>query len=59
VRQHRLHQKLNQIKSVDAQLKAGIAESLREPLMKIMHKLLISDKATFDQLTPPEQNLWT
>jgi hypothetical protein len=27
--------------------------------MKIMQKLLISDKATFDQLTYPEQNFWT
>jgi len=27
--------------------------------MKIAQKLLISDKATFEQLTPPEQNLWT
>jgi hypothetical protein len=31
--QHQLHQKFNQIKSVDYQLKTGIAESLREPLM--------------------------
>ncbi len=58
-RQHRLHQKFNQIKSVDTKLKTGIAESLREPLMKIMQKLLISDQATFEQLTTPEQNLWT
>jgi hypothetical protein len=27
--------------------------------MKFVHKLLISDKATFEQLTPSEQNLWT
>jgi hypothetical protein len=46
-RQHRLHQ-INQIKSVDAKLKTGIAESIREPLMKIAQKLLISDKATFE-----------
>jgi hypothetical protein len=53
----------------------GIAESLREPLMKIAQKqkfmrdslikrsvtnqLLISDKATFEHLTTTEQNLWT
>ncbi len=54
--QHRLHQKFNQIKSMDTQLKTGIAESLCKPLMKIVQ---ISDKATFDQLTTPEQNLWT
>jgi hypothetical protein len=57
-RQHRLHQ-INQIKSVDTKLKTGIAESLREPLMKIAKQLLISDKATFDQLTPTQQKLWT
>jgi hypothetical protein len=57
-RQHRLHQ-INQIKSVDTQLKTGIAESLREPLMKIAQHLLISDKNTFEQLTPEDKNLWT
>jgi hypothetical protein len=56
--QHRLHQ-INQIKSVDTKLKTGIAESLREPLMKIAQQLLISDKATFELLTPTEQQLWT
>jgi len=56
--QHRLHQ-INQIKSVDTKLKTGISESLREPLMKIAQHLLISDKNTFDQLTPKEKQLWT
>jgi hypothetical protein len=56
--QHRLHQ-INQIKSVDTKLKTGIAESLREPLMKIAQHLLISDKNTFEQLTPKEKQLWT
>jgi hypothetical protein len=41
---------------VDTKLKPGNAESLHEPLMKIVQKLLINDKAIFDQLTPPEQN---
>jgi hypothetical protein len=59
VRQHRFHQKFNQIKSVGTKLKTGIAESLRKPLMKITQKLLINDKATFEQLTTTEQNLWT
>jgi hypothetical protein len=58
VRQHRLHQ-INQIKSVDTKLKTGIAESLCEPLTKIAQQLLISDKATFEQLTPTGQQLWT
>jgi hypothetical protein len=57
--QHRLHQKFNQIKSVDSKLKTGITDSLHEPLMKIVQKLLSSDKATFQQLTATEQNLWT
>jgi hypothetical protein len=57
-RQHRLHQ-VDQIKSVDTKLKTGIAESLREPLMKIAQHLLISDKNTFDQLTPEEKKLWS
>jgi len=52
-----LHE-INQIKSVDTKLKTGIAESLREPLMKIAQQLLISDKATFEQLTPTEKQLW-
>jgi hypothetical protein len=57
-RQHKLHQ-INQIKSVDNKLKTGIAESLREPFMKIAQHLLISDKNTFEQLTPKEKQLWT
>ena len=57
-RQHRLHQ-INQIKSVDTKLKTGIAESLREPLMRIAQHLLISDKNTFEQLTPEDKKLWT
>ncbi len=44
---------------MNTKLKTGIAESLREPLMKIAQKLLISDKTTFEQLTTTEQNLWT
>jgi len=58
VRQHRLHQ-INQIKSVDTKLKTGIAESLREPLMKIAQHLLISDKNTFELLTPADKQLWS
>jgi hypothetical protein len=44
---------------VDTKLKTGIAESLREPLMKIAQHLLISDKNTFEQLTPEDKKLWT
>jgi hypothetical protein len=56
---HQLHQKFNQIKSFETQLKTGITESLCKPLMKIVHKLLISDKFKFEHLTPTEQTLWT
>jgi hypothetical protein len=52
VRHHQIHQKFNQIKSVKA-------ERLHEPFMKIAQKLLINDKATFEQLTPSIHNLWT
>jgi hypothetical protein len=51
---HQLHQNFNQIKSVETQLKTGIAENLRNPVMKMVHKLWISDKST-----PSEQTLWT
>jgi hypothetical protein len=44
---------------VDTKLKTGIAEGLREPLMRIAQQLLISDKNTFEQLTPTEKQLWT
>jgi len=56
---HQLHQNFNQIKSVEMQLKTGIVKTLRKPLMKITHTLMISDKSTFEQLTPSEQTLWT
>ncbi len=47
-RHHRLQQ-INQIKNDETKLKTGIAESLREPLMKIAQHLLISDKNTIIQ----------
>jgi hypothetical protein len=31
---------------------------LHEPLMKVAYKLLSRDKATFEELTPTEQQLW-
>ncbi len=52
------HQKINQIKSFETQLKTGITESLSEPIMKIAHKLLIRDNSTLEELTPQEQQLW-
>jgi hypothetical protein len=36
-----------------------INETLREPLMHIANKLLGRQRLNFDQLTPPEQQLWS
>jgi hypothetical protein len=36
-----------------------ISESLREPLLNVANKLLGRQRLNFDQLTPPEQILWT
>ena len=36
-----------------------ISETLREPLMHIANKLLGRQRLNFEQLTPPEQQLWS
>jgi hypothetical protein len=36
-----------------------VPECFHEPLMKVAYKLLSRDKATFEELTPSEQQLWT
>ncbi len=36
-----------------------INETLREPLMHIANKLLGRQRLSFEQLTPPEQQLWS
>jgi hypothetical protein len=36
-----------------------ISESLREPLLNVANKLLGRQRLSFEQLTPPEQELWT
>jgi hypothetical protein len=38
---------------------SNVPERFREPLMKAAYKLLSRDKATFEELTPSEQKLWT
>lgn len=62
MRNHRLHKNLikhaNKIKSVEENLIINIPESLRESLMQVAYKLLISDNSNFDKLTPSEQKLW-
>ncbi len=35
-----------------------IIESLREPLLNVANKLLGRQHLNFEQLTPPEQQLW-
>jgi hypothetical protein len=36
-----------------------INEALREPLMHIANKLLGRQRLNFEQLTPPEQEMWS
>jgi len=43
---------------VEENLIINIPESLRESLMQVAYKLLISDNSNFDKLTPSEQKLW-
>jgi hypothetical protein len=38
---------------------SNVPEHFREPLMKVAYKLLSRDEATFKELTPSEQKLWT
>jgi hypothetical protein len=38
---------------------SNVPECFREPLMKVAYKLLSRDEATFEELTPSEQKLWT
>ncbi len=42
---------------MEVELKTGIPESFGEALMKVVHKLLVRDDSTFEELTPQEQ--WT
>jgi hypothetical protein len=37
----------------------NVPECFHEPLMKEAYKLLSRDEATFKELTPSEQKLWT
>jgi len=39
---------------MDTKLKAGISESLHEPLIKIAYKLLIRNDPTLEELTAQE-----
>jgi hypothetical protein len=47
------------INSIDNRCHSNMPERFREPFMKVAYKLLSRDEATFEELTPCEQELWT
>jgi hypothetical protein len=48
----------NEINSAEHRCHSTVPECFRKPLMKVAYKLLSRDKATFEELTPNEQQLW-
>ncbi len=44
------------INSTQERCHSNVPERFREPLIKVAYKLLSRDKATFEELTPSEQN---
>jgi hypothetical protein len=46
------------INSAEERCHSNIPECFHEPLMKVAYKPLSRDKATFEELTPSEQELW-
>ncbi len=48
----------NEINSAEHRCHSTIPECFRKPLMKVAYKLLSRDKATFEELTPNEQQSW-
>jgi len=48
----------NKINSAEDRCHSTAPERFCEPLMKVAYKLLSRDKATFEELTPSEQQLW-
>jgi hypothetical protein len=47
------------INSTEERCHSNVPERFREPLMKVAYKLLSRDEATFEELTPAEQKLWS
>ncbi len=47
----------NKINSTEDRCHSNIPECFRKPLMKVAYKLLSRDEATFEELTPTEQQL--
>ncbi len=54
-----MEKEANKINSAEERCHSTVPECFREPLMKVAYKLLSRDKATFEELTPSEQKLWT
>jgi hypothetical protein len=48
----------NEINSAEDRCQSTVPECFHEPLMKVAYKLLSRDKATFEEVTPREQQLW-
>ncbi len=48
----------NKINSTEHRCHSTVPEHLGKPLMKVAYKLLSRDEATFEELTPTEQQLW-
>jgi hypothetical protein len=48
----------NKINSTEDRCHSNVPEHFRQPLMKVAYKLLSRDEATFEELTPTEQQLW-
>jgi hypothetical protein len=47
------------INSTQERCHSNVPECFRKPLMKVAYKLLSRDEATFEELTPSEQKLWS
>jgi hypothetical protein len=54
-----MRREAEKINSTQERCHSNMPECFREPLMKKAYKLLSRDEATFKELTPSEQKLWT
>jgi hypothetical protein len=54
-----MRKEVNKINSTKDRCHSTVPECFRKPLMKVAYKLLSRDEATFEELTPSEQTLWT
>jgi hypothetical protein len=54
-----MQKEAGKINSTEERCHSNVPERFREPLMKVAYKLLSRDEATFEELTPSEQKLWT